>query len=353
MDALLNTKRHKIMVIDDDASSLTLLRGILKGHYDVSLAASGRQALKYIRNVSPSLIILDLGMPDMDGYEVLREIKKSGDIDIPVVILTGAQEIESEIRALEMGAVDYIHKPVVATLVLSRIKLHLELEDYRLELERRVEERTAALIYQQGATIDVLAYATDCRDNTTGEHLYRTRKCVELLLENIPAEHGGYDIPEATARDIALASALHDLGKVTIPDAILLKPGKLTSAEFEEMKTHAARGAEMLERLVPRLDSAWLLDTAREIAIGHHEKWDGSGYPHKLSGREIPLSARVMAIADVYDALRTKRPYKEPFDAVQAYSIILEGNGTHFDPVLVEAFIRLPEKLEHLYQGAA
>ncbi len=341
------------MVIDDDPSSLALLRGILKEQYDVSLATSGRQALKYIQNVSPSLVILDLGMPDMDGYEVLSEIKKTGNMDIPVIILTGAQEIESEIRALDLGAVDYIHKPVVATLVLSRIKLHLELEDYHRELERRVEERTTALIYQQGATIDVLAYATDCRDNITGEHLHRTRRCVELLIEHIPQGHEGYDLSESAARDISLASALHDLGKVTIPDAILLKPGKLTFEEFEEMKRHTTRGAEMLERLVPRLDSAWLLDTAREIALGHHEKWDGSGYPRGASGKDIPLSARVMAIADVYDALRTRRPYKEPFDTVQSYSIILEGNGTHFDPVLVEAFIRLPEQLEHLYAAAS
>ncbi len=340
------------MIVDDDKSSLSLLQGILRRDYTVSAVTSGKQALDGVRKINPSLIVLDLRMPDMDGYEVLERLKSSENTDIPVIILSGVQEATDEVRAIELGAVDYIHKPVVSTLVLTRIKLHLELEAYKQNLERRVEERTAALLYQQEATIDILAYATDCRDNTTGQHLERTRKCVELLLEHLPQACGkseGYAISAHQARNIALAAPLHDLGKVTIPDGILLKPGKLTPEEFEEMKLHTVRGAQMLKKAVVKLDSAELLSTAMEIVLGHHEKWDGSGYPSKIKGLEIPLSARVMAIADVYDALRTKRPYKDPMGADDSLRLICEGRENHFDPVLVDTFMAFSEKLEPFY----
>jgi putative two-component system response regulator len=241
-----------------------------------------------------------------------------------------------------MGAADYIHKPIQPKLVLARIKAQIELNAYRRRLSKLVHEKTSTIMKLQEVTIGMLAVATEYRDGCTGQHINRTTELVRILIENIPPSvPPEYRIDDEHKLNIIKASQLHDIGKVAVPDNILLKPGKLTASEWAVMREHAAKGADLLREAVMELDADSMLDVAREIALHHHEKWDGQGYPYGLKGEEIPLSARIMAVADVYDALVSKRPYKEPMSKEEARDIIVAGKGTHFDPVLVDVFAKI------------
>ena len=312
---------------------------ILKDVYQVYLAPSGERALKFLETKRPDLILLDVEMPKMRGYDVIREIKNIPSLcDIPVIFLTGLEGRDNEQIAFELGAVDYILKPISFGIVRARTKLHVELGAYRKRLEELVDIRTEQLSRTQNCILDLLANVTSYRDQETGGHIKRTtlyiETIVELLLEN---QFEGYELGAQYAASIISSAKLHDIGKVAIPDSILLKPERLTEAEFEIIKLHTTSGAQLLDNAMLELkETSAFLTTAREIIIGHHERWDGTGYPNQVFGAALPLSARIMAIVDVYDALVSRRPYKDPLSHEESMKIIFDSAGTHFDPGLIE-----------------
>lgn len=343
-----------ILVVDDSPDSLELISSELMKYYEVHVATDGMRCLELARRVRrPDLILLDVMMPGMDGYEVCRRLKANPDTaDIPVLFLSGRTAAEDERIGLEIGAEDYLAKPVNPAVMLARVRAHLRLKaaaDYLRDqnsfLEREVARRVRELSAVQDITIYAMATLAETRDNETGNHIRRTQNYVITLATKL-AENPKYAV-QLPRQDIELlykSAPLHDIGKIGIPDRILLKPGRLTPEEFEIMKTHAAIGKSSIqaaEQLVGMPDS--FLRFAKEIAGSHHEKWDGSGYPEGLAGEAIPLSARLMALADVYDALISKRVYKEAFSHEVARNIIVQGNGTHFDPAVIDAFIALEQ----------
>lgn len=328
-----------ILCVDDEPTNLKFLMEILKESYQVYLAPSGERALVFLAAKKPDLILLDVEMPKMNGYDVIRKIKATPDwADIPIVFLTGLEGRDREQEAFALGAVDYILKPISAGVVKARVKMHVELETYRKSLEELVDVRTEQLNRTQNCLLDMLASVTSYRDQETGEHIKRTTFYIEEICKLLLKEtREDYRISCGYAEAMVTAAKLHDIGKVSIPDSILLKPGKLTDEEFEVIKLHTTNGAHLLDNAMDELkETASFLEVAREIIIGHHEHWNGKGYPGGIAGTEIPMSARVMAIADVYDALISRRPYKEPFAHETAIEIIREGAGTHFDPYLIE-----------------
>jgi putative two-component system response regulator len=343
-----------ILVVDDSPDSLELISSELMKYYEVHVATDGVRCLELASRVRrPDLILLDVMMPGMDGYEVCRRLKANPDTaDIPVLFLSGRTAAEDERIGLEIGAEDYLAKPVNPAVMLARVRAHLRLKaaaDYLRDqnsfLEREVARRVRELSAVQDITIYAMATLAETRDNETGNHIRRTQNYVITLATKL-AENPKYAV-QLPRQDIELlykSAPLHDIGKIGIPDRILLKPGRLTPEEFEIMKTHAAIGKSSIqaaEQLVGMPDS--FLRFAKEIAGSHHEKWDGSGYPEGLAGEAIPLSARLMALADVYDALISKRVYKEAFSHEVARNIIVQGNGTHFDPAVIDAFIALEQ----------
>lgn len=341
--------RPTILVVDDAPENLELMSELLRDHYRVKIANGGPAALRISRaKPAPDLVLLDIMMPDMDGYEVCRQLKADpGTADIPVIFLTALSAVEDEQKGFRLGAVDYITKPVSPPLLQARVRTHLRLKasadflrDKNQFLEAEVARRTREVTAIQDVTIQVMASLAETRDNETGNHIRRTQHYVRLLAERLryhPRFAAGLD--DRTIDLLFKSAPLHDIGKVGIPDRILLKPGKLDADEWEIMKTHARLGAEAIERAESMLGlDVEFLRIAKEIAAGHHEKWDGSGYPAGLAGEAIPLPARLMALADVYDALISRRCYKEPFSHAYAAAIIEEGKGKHFDPDVVEAF---------------
>jgi len=348
-------ERALILVVDDTPINLTLMSELLQDLYRVKVANSGERALKIAAATPPDLILLDIMMPDIDGYEVSRQLKSDPRTQhIPVIFLTARSSVEDEQLGFELGAVDYIVKPISPPIVLARVKTHLTLKaaadflrDKNEFLEREVEQRTAEITAIQNATIRVVTSLAETRDQETGHHIRRTQSYVQLLAERLSQDPRFHEALTAAAIATLYKSApLHDIGKVGIPDRILLKPGKLTAAEFEVMKTHTTIGCAAIERAEAQLGiEVDFLKTAKQIALSHHEKWDGSGYPQGLRGTEIPLPARVMAIADVYDALISQRVYKEAIPHPEAMRIILTGRGSHFDPDVADAFAAIEEEI--------
>jgi putative two-component system response regulator len=337
-----------IMVVDDSTANLMLLTELLESQgMAVQAFVDGRSALAAAATRPPDLILLDITMPEMDGFEVCQQLKADPALaEIPVLFLSGLAETSDKVKAFASGAVDYVTKPFQLAEILARIRTHLSLRRLRLELsqqnlrlEQLVREKVAEITDSQLATIVALAGLAESRDDDTGEHIERTRGFCRALAEQLRrGSPYAAEISDSFIDAIDYSSALHDVGKVGIPDAILLKPGKLTPEEFGVMKTHTTIGAHALRSAHTRYQRNVLLSMGIEIARSHHEKWDGSGYPHGLAGQQIPLSARIVAIADVYDALRSRRVYKPPFDHDASVRIILEGSGGHFDPVVVDAF---------------
>jgi len=358
-------RRPLVLVVDDTPDNLMLMAGLLKESYRVKVASGGEKALRIAQTApAPDLILLDIMMPDMDGYAVCRRLKADAATrDIPVVFLTALSEQADEQAGLELGAVDYITKPISAPILLARVRNHIRLKeaadyirDKNLFLEAEVERRTAHVRAIQDVTIMALASLAETRDNETGSHILRTQHYVRALAEELRHHPRFAAFLTDGVIDLLYKSApLHDIGKVGIPDAILLKPGKLTPEEWDIMKTHATLGSDSLARAEDRLegDTPSFLRFAREIADAHHEKWDGSGYPRGLKGEEIPVSARLMALADVYDALISRRVYKEPMSHEQAMAIILDGRGRHFDPDVVDAFRRLAGRFQEIAERYA
>ena len=343
-----------ILVVDDTPDNLSLMRELLRKDYQVQLANGGERALKLAAmQPQPDLILLDIMMPVMDGYEVCRRLKADAATrDIPVVFLTAKADVEDEKRGLELGAVDYITKPISPPVVLARVKIHLALKahaDFLRDksdfLEAEVSKRTREVLAIQDVTILAMATLAETRDLDTGNHIRRTQHYVKALAEKLRTHPRFAGVLTDNYIQMLFKSApLHDIGKVGIPDRILLKPGRLTPEEFEIMKTHTTLGRDAIEHAEIQLGMpVEFLSTAKEIALSHQEKWDGSGYPQGLAGEAIPLSARLMAVADVYDALISRRVYKNSVPHEQAVAIIQEGRGVHFDPDITDAFVELQE----------
>lgn len=346
-----------VLVVDDNKKNIDVVLNTLQDICDVSTALSGRTALQLIRQSPPDLILLDVMMPDLDGFEVCRILKKDPlTSEIPVLFLTGMTNVEEKLIAFDVGAVDYIVKPFEPVEMIARVKTHMALAIAKKELkvqndilEERVAQRTKELALTQEITIDTLAGLAEYRDPETGGHIQRTKHYVEVManvLKDLP-EYRSL-LTKKTIDLIVMSAPLHDIGKVGTPDHILLKPGKLTVEEFEIMKNHTTIGYATLQRAEKKLGYNSFLTYAKEIAWTHHEKWDGSGYPNKLKASEIPIPGRIMAIADVYDALISKRVYKPPFSHTEALSIMSEGRGTHFDPTMFDMFYKSEQAIREI-----
>jgi len=352
-------EKRTLLVVDDTPDNLSLMSGLLRGEYKVKLAHNGERALQIAGGENqPDLILLDIMMPEMDGYEVLRRLKATeATRDIPVIFLTAMSEAKDETEGLDMGAVDYITKPINPAIVLSRVHNHLQLKAARdllrnqnEYLEREVAIRTEEVVAIQDVTIRAMASLAETRDNETGNHIRRTQRYVKVLALALQS-HPRFspELTGAAIESLYKSAPLHDIGKVGIPDRILLKPGKLDFAEFEIMKTHTTLGRDAIVHAEADLGRPIeFLRYAKEIAYSHQEKWDGSGYPQGLAGDAIPLSARLMAVADVYDALISKRVYKPAFSHEKAVAIITDGRDKHFDPDVVDAFLQIADHFKEI-----
>ena len=347
----LEDRRKKILVVDDEPANIHILIEALGDEFALVAARTGEKALAIAAATPhPDIILLDVMMPNMDGYEVCRRLKANPlTVNIPVIFVTSLSDSGDELHGLKIGAVDYILKPILPELVKARVCSQLNLKQYRDHLEQMVEERTRELSITQDATIFTVANLAETRDPETGAHIWRTQRYLRELALHLAASPKYAAVLTPLDIDLLFKSApLHDIGKIGITDQTLLKPGKLTAEEFEEMKRHSFLGWRALSRTEQLLGSNSFLRYACEIALTHHEKWDGSGYPNGLSGEAIPLSGRLMAVADVYDALTSRRPYKMPFAHAESVSIIIADRGHHFDPAIVDTFIALESDFQQI-----
>ncbi len=346
-----------ILAVDDTKLNLDLLFGLLGNQYNLSVALNGESALNYLKENPADLILLDIMMPGMDGITVLRMLKENDATrDIPVLVLTAISDSDQKSLCFSLGAVDYIQKPFDVDELQARVRTHLslavtkhQLEQHNRNLQIQVEERTKEILATQQATIESMAALAEYRDPETGMHINRVKGYVKILATEL-AKHKAYKSQLSTAMInlIVQSAPLHDIGKVAIADNILLKPGKLTDEEFEEMKRHAEYGAQAIASVQRKLGPLPFLDVAKDIANFHHEKWNGTGYPEGLKGLEIPLSARIMSISDVYDALICRRVYKPPFAHSKAIKIIEEERDKSFDPDIVDVFTQVSGKFRDL-----
>lgn len=342
-------RRSRVLIVDDAPENLRILGEALKEKYVIMFARNGESALRLSNaDPRPDIILLDVIMPGLDGYEVCRLLKENPEThDIPVLFVTAQNDEVEEARGLSLGAVDYISKPFRSTLVKTRVANQLELKRHRDRLDELVHERTRELAITQEVTIEAMATLAEWRDPETGAHIKRTQNYVRTLAEYMSALPGYAESLDRNTVDLLYLSApLHDVGKVSIPDAVLLKPSTLTEEEFREMKHHTTRGRDALAAAERKLGGNSFLHLAREIAYSHHERWDGNGYPQGLAGEAIPLPARLMSVADVYDALTSKRVYKPAMPHDVAMDIILKGRGTQFDPVVVDALVAVQDKFQ-------
>lgn len=342
-------ERNKILLVDDEERNLRLMEAfLLTLGYEIFLAADGEEALNKTQEVSPDLILLDIMMPKMNGFEVTRQLKEDEDNKvIPVVMVTSLTEVEDRVKALESGADDFLTKPVDKTELKARVQSLLKVKayndhmrNYQKKLEAEVAKRTEQLRHAfekvKKASLDTiyrLSRAAEYKDEDTGAHILRMSNYSAAVARKM-------GLIDKVVETLLYAAPMHDVGKIGIPDRILLKPGKLDSDEWDVMRQHTSFGAQILEGA----DSGFLR-LAEVIALTHHEQWDGSGYPRGLKGKKIPLVGRIVAIADVFDALTTKRPYKEPFSLEKSYAIIREGSGGHFDPDVVNAFFAVENEI--------
>jgi putative two-component system response regulator len=350
------SEKKTVLVVDDNPDNITLINGLLRPLYQIKVAINGAKAIEMIKKNPPDIILLDVVMPEMDGYEVCRILKNDIDFwEIPIIFLTAQIDVLAESKGFEMGAADYITKPVSPPILLSRVKTHLELKkasdflkSQNQYLEKEISRRTGEVALIQEVSIMAMAALAETRDSETGLHLQRTKLYVSELCEELASRPGYEKNLSREIIDTIVASApLHDIGKVGIPDAVLLKPGRLTPAEFEIMKNHAILGREAIikaELIMARRET--YLKYPKEIVSSHHEKWDGSGYPQGLSGENIPLSARIVALADAYDAITSERIYKSASTHQEAVTIITAEAGRHFDPAVVDAFLQVHENFK-------
>lgn len=346
-----------VLIVDDTEANIDILVEALGDAYELSVALDGISALEHIGIAPPDLILLDIMMPDMSGYEVCERLKADPKTaDIPVIFLTAVTDISSKTKGFQLGAVDYITKPFEILEVKARVQTHLSLRLARMELsvynevlEQRVRERTRQLSLTQEVTIEAIALLAEYRDPETGGHIRRTKNYVKILAEKLRENPNYGQILDNDVIDLYYRSApLHDIGKVGIRDDVLMKEDKLTDEEFKEMQRHTEIGYNALQMASQKLGDNSFLKYAMEFSMYHHEKWDGSGYPAGLEKETIPLAGRIMAIADVYDALISKRTYKPPFPHKRAVEIIAQSSGTHFDPVIFEAFLKVQDEFRKI-----
>ncbi len=356
-----NNSQQTILITDDNPENIFFLGEILKNEYNIKAATNGDEALRIIWGKNPpNLVLMDVVMPEMDGLEVCRRLKSRGTSkNIPVIFVTALNESLDETKGFEVGGADYITKPFQPSTVLARVKTHLAMYDQNRILEEKVVERTQSLVKRtqdlsdtQDVTIYAMATLAEYRDNETGTHILRTQRYVKVLASYLMGQDKYRDTLNPEAVELMYKSApMHDIGKVGVPDNILLKPGRLTHDEFEEMKKHTTYGLEVIVKAERNLGvdpKTSFLRFAREIAYTHQEKWDGSGYPEGLKGETIPLSGRIMAVADVYDALISKRVYKPALTHNATVRVIEHGRGTHFDPDVVDAFLEVQQEFRKI-----
>jgi len=351
-----------ILMVDDNPANLRIGKNILTKNYTVATAPSAEKLFGLLENNVPSLILLDVDMPVMDGYEAIKILKSNVTTkSIPVIFLTARTDAEAELSAFSLGAIDFISKPIQPDLLLKRIEVHLLVEEQRKtlakqaedlqffndNLQKMVDEKTQNILQLQNALLKTMAELVEYRDDITGRHIERTQKGLRLLLEAI-IESGIFQ-EETKNWDIELlvqSCQLHDVGKIFISDNILRKPGKLNFDEYEDMKIHTHVGKQIMEKVEVLAMESEFLKYAKIFAASHHEWWDGTGYPNNLSGTDIPLLGRIMAIADVYDALVSVRPYKKAYPHEEAVEIIKKGSGTQFDPDLVKIFLKISDEFK-------
>jgi putative two-component system response regulator len=328
-----HNNRFTILIVDDNADNISLLKAALLDDYNIKAAKSGSKALEIARTMLVDLILLDVMMPDMDGFETCSHLKEDPRTSgIPVIFITARREAEIESRGFSCGGVDYITKPISAPIVQARVRTHLALYKQNRILEENVRKRTAELNESRLEILRRLGLAAEFKDNETGLHIIRmSRYCKIIAL--------AYGLPDGKAELLYNVSPMHDIGKIGIPDSIMLKPGKLDDEEWRHMQKHCEIGHRIINS-----NSSTLLSTSAMLAYTHHERWDGSGYPEGKRGEEIPLFSRILAIADVFDALTTVRPYKNAWTVEDAVGEIKRCSDSHFDPALVEVFLRcLPD----------
>jgi putative two-component system response regulator len=363
----MDNDRAKVMVVDDSIVDLKVAINALTKFCDVFPVQSAKKMFDLLKHNKPHLILLDITMPEINGLEAIQTLKANPDTqDIPVIFLTGQDNWESEFKGLSLGAIDYISKPFMPKLLQKRVELHLTVEAQKLRLEEQadklkaqgeelkhfnenlqvlVHERTGEVITLQNAILKTVADLVESRDNATGGHVERTQHGLKTLMNGLMELDIYGDLLLEWDLDLMLQSSqLHDVGKIAIPDSILNKPGRLTAEEFETIKTHVLLGVKIIERIENETPSSDFLKYAKIFAKTHHEKWDGSGYPYGLVRQEIPLPGQLLAIADVYDALTSERPYKKAFPHSKAVQVIVEGKGSYFDPVLVDVFKQVADQ---------
>jgi putative two-component system response regulator len=361
--------RAVVMIVDDNIANLKIAKIALSDIFDVFTVPSAAKMFDLLERNTPALILLDIDMPEMDGYAAIKVLKGNPDTrDIPVIFLTAKSDSESELEGLTLGAIDYISKPFSPPLLRKRVEVHLmvesqkhkleaqartleeqraRLQNFNENLQRMVEEKTGKVLELQSAILQTVADLVESRDDITGGHVERTQHGLSVMVAAL--EDLGLYREQMEDWDIPLllqSSQLHDVGKISISDHILNKPGKLTPEEFDEMKRHTTFGVAIIEKIEISTPESDFLRHAKIFAGTHQEKWDGSGYPAGLSGEDIPLQGRLMAIADVYDALVSERPYKKAFSHVEAVRIIVESRGTHFDPVLTDVFQQVADQFQ-------
>lgn len=352
--------RALIIMVDDDPVILRTGKSNLSGTYRVATLNSAEKLFGFLENNIPVLILLDVVMPEMDGYQAIKILKANGKTrDIPVIFLTGRADAADEYEGLSLGAIDYITKPFVPALLRKRVEVHLlvesqrkiletqrqTLQNFNNDLQRMVEEKTHSVVSLQNAIIKTLADMVEYRDNVTGGHDDRTKRGVSILINALKErEHYKDQIADWNMELLLMSSQLHDVGKIAINDQILKKPAPLNKDEFEMMKRHTYFGVQVIEKIKSLADESEFLYYAKIFAETHHEKWDGTGYPCGLKREEIPLLGRIMAIADVYDALVSERPYKKAYSHEKAVEAIREGRGTQFDPELTDIFVSVADK---------
>jgi putative two-component system response regulator len=327
-----------IFIVDDNATNLVTAKNALEGSYKSFALPSAERMFQLLEKITPDLILLDVDMPETDGFEALAALKADENLKtIPVIFLTAKHDAESEIRGFEMGAIDFINKPFSPPVLIKRIETHIE-------TDLLIKESLKSVRKVHNATISVIANIVENRDEVTGGHIDRTQRYLSILVnEMLRAGIYADEVAKWNLDILIPSSQLHDVGKINVSDLILNKPAKLTDEEFTKIKAHCSDGERIIDGIINKADEDKFLLHAKRFAGYHHEKWNGGGYPYRLSGEEIPLEGRIMAIADVYDALVSERPYKKPFTHEQAVEIIKKDSGTHFDPKIIEAFMNVAD----------
>lgn len=358
---LSNGFAESIMIVDDTPANIKLLNDLLRScGYHVYAFPRGEMAFKAAQKNPPDLFLLDINMPEISGYELCKKLKNAPDLaDIPVIFLSALNEPLDKVNAFGVGAVDYINKPFQFEEVLARVQTHLKIRRLQVELEKHnhhledlVREKVKEIESSQMATIFALAKLAESRDDETGQHLERVQLLSRCLTEALKEKQIGTEtIDEHYSSSIFNACSLHDIGKVGIPDNILLKPGKLNAEEFEIMKTHTLIGALNLKSVYDKYPCNYVVKMGIAIARSHHERWDGKGYPDGLAGESIPLEARIMAVVDVYDALRSERCYKPAYSHIETLEIIMAAAGTQFDPDIIKVFATIENEFERIFNG--